>query len=139
MEMVSSELVRNLIEALALVIISLLGYGAKRLVAVGEAYLDTKIGVSKVEQIKGYAAMVVRALEQSPAYREWDGAKKKEIGLVAISNYALKNHIPADPQFCDHVLEEAVQIMKQQQSPLLDVADYLFDVDPSNDVASSEA
>ena len=130
--MVNAELVRNLIEAVALVMISLLGFGARRLVVIGEQYLNAKIGVSKTEMLKGYALTVVRALEQSPAYREWDGAKKKEMGLVALQNYAQQHGIPADAIFFSHVIEEAVKLMKEQQSPLLDMGDYLFDIDPSD-------
>ena len=135
MQLISSDLIQRAIEVIALVIISLLGYGAKQLFSVTEAWLDEKIGKSKVDSFKSYARTTVRALEQSPAYRDWDGANKKEMGLVLLSNYAQAHGIPVDQQFCDHVLEEAVQIMKQQQSPLLDLADFVLDVDPTNNEA----
>ncbi len=132
METVSPELIQKLIEIVALVIISILGYGMKKLVTMGEAYLDAKLGTSKVDLLKGFALTVVRALEQSPVYQNWDGAQKKENALVALASFAQKNDIPVDDAFLDHVLEEAVNVMKSQQTPLLDVGDFLFDIDPTD-------
>ena len=132
MQFVSPELLQKLIEVVALVVISVLGYGLKKLVTIGEVYLDAKLGASKMDMLKGFATTVVRALEQSPAYAQWDGAKKKENALVAIANFAEKNNIPVDNAFLDHVLEEAVSVMKSQQTPLLDVGDFLFDIDPTD-------
>ena len=54
------------------------------------------------------------------------------MGLVAIANFAEKNGIPVDEAFFSHVLEEAVKVMKEQQSPLLSVGDYLLDIDEAN-------
>ena len=129
MEYLSSELIQRLIEVIVLVIISIIGFGLKKLLAYAETYLDTKIGKGRADLLKDFAGTIVRALEQSPAYKDWDGAQKKERALVAIADYADDHDIPVDGLFLDHVIEEAVKMMKDQQSPLLDIGDFLFDID----------
>ena len=135
MEYITPELVQKLIEIVFLIVVSILGYGAKKLVSMGETYLDAKLGAANFGLLKSFATTVVRGIEQSPAYKTWDGAKKKETAMVAIADFADDHGIPVDDAFLDHVLEEAVKEMKDQQTPLLDIGDFLFDIDPSNNEA----
>ena len=80
MQFISPELVQKLIEIVALVVISILGYGAKRLVSMAEAYLDQKIGVSKTDQLKGYALTIVRAFSRARLTQTGTALRRKRWG-----------------------------------------------------------
>jgi hypothetical protein len=54
----------------------------------------------------------VRSLEQNGAFEGLIGADKKELAIVAITQYAVEHNIPVDREFIDKAIEEAVQLMK---------------------------
>lgn len=110
----NQELVTQLILALALAIIGLLGYAGRALVQVGIAYLTTKLGQTNFQRLRDFAGTVVRAVEQSPIYSDLAGEKKKELAIVAVMQFAEKYKLPIDRADIDKFIEAAVQEMNAQ-------------------------
>ena len=54
----------------------------------GLKYLETKWGSEKFAHAKEIAATIVRSLEQTHAYSNLSGAKKKEIAILQVQEWA---------------------------------------------------
>ena len=108
------EIMQQLVLAVALAIVSLIAFAFRSFLALGITYLRSKIGESDFQRIRSYADVVVKMLEQSPAFESFDGAKKKELAILAVLQFAEKNRLPVDRGLCDKVIEAAVQEMNAQ-------------------------
>ena len=109
---------QQLLLALLLMLVSVVGYGLKKGFDVLTAYANVKIGVETTGMLKTFAQTVVRSLEQNGAFKGLIGADKKELAIVAITQYADEHGIPVDRTFIDKIIEEAVQIMNEN-APLI--------------------
>lgn len=107
----NSEYLQQILLALALAVVSILGYGLRQLVQIGIEYLRAKLGESGFLQLRAVADTAVKMLEQSPAFQNFDGAKKKELATLWLLDYAEKNHLPVDRELIDKVIEAAVHEM----------------------------
>ena len=45
--------------------------------------------------------MIVRAIEQSPAYTEWDGAQKKQKAIMSVANWFDSKGLPVTSELID--------------------------------------
>jgi hypothetical protein len=108
------EIYRQLVIAVVLAIVSLLSFAARGLIQVGVNYLQVKLGNAKFDQVKQRALTIVRYLEQSPVYQDFDGAKKKELAMIDLTNFAEKFNIPVTHEDLDKLSEEAVRIVKKE-------------------------
>ena len=103
------EIFQQLILAVALAIVSLIAFAFRSLLSLGITYLRAKLGESNFQRARDYADVVVKMLEQSPAFSQFDGAKKKELAILSVLQWSEKNHLPIDRELCDKVIEAAVQ------------------------------
>jgi len=108
------ELLAQLIYALAVAVIGVIAYALRQLVQLLIAYLKSKIGETNFQRYRQYADVVVKMLEQSPAFESFDGAKKKELAILSVVQWAEKNNLPIDRELCEKVIEAAVQEMNSQ-------------------------
>ena len=108
------EILQQLILAVALAIVSLLAFAFRSLFSLGIVYLRSKIGESNFQRVRAYADVVVKMLEQSPAFETFDGAKKKELAILAVLQFSEKNNLPIDRELVDKFIEAAVQEMNSQ-------------------------
>jgi len=102
---------------MTLVLTALTGFaavGAHKL----DAYFKSKLGSTNYDFLKSLAATVVRALEQSPAYKDFDGAKKKEAAIIQIVALANQYGIPVTTETIDRLVEEEVQRMNDSLGDL---------------------
>lgn len=125
-------IISELILTAALAVISLLAFAARELVQVGIAYLKSKLGQTEFDRLKGYAGIVVKAVEQSPVYKDFAGDKKKELVKVAILQWAQANHLPVDEAMIDKFIEAAVQEMNSQVSSIDWVAGEILSAQPAS-------
>lgn len=63
--------------------------------------------------------MIVRAIEQSPAYTEWDGAQKKQKAIMSVANWFDSKGLPVTSELIDGLIESAVQEMNAEIMPLI--------------------
>jgi hypothetical protein len=112
------EILQQLILAAALAVVSLLAWAMRELIAVGIAYLRSKLGETEYNRLRGYAGDVVKALEQSPIYTSFDGAKKKELAKVAVVQWAKAHNLPIDEALIDKFIEAAVKEMNDQTAQI---------------------
>ena len=82
------------------------------------AWADAQMGVKNFDFLKQVAATVVRAIEQSPAFQDFDPAKKKEAAILQLVELAEKYGIPVEPETIDKLIEEAVQRMNSDLGDL---------------------
>lgn len=108
----TSYILSTLLQALLpLLLTALVGIGSYYLHQFN-AYMSTKAGADHWNFLKSLAATVVAALEQSPAYRDWDGSKKKEAAMMQLIQLAAKYGITIGSEQLSNLIEEAVQLMK---------------------------
>lgn len=113
-DIVSSELVTELISVVALILVSVITYLLKKGVDYLMVYLEVKIGVEKVEMLKAQVETVVSFVEQNPAFSEWGGAQKKEYVLGSLQTFVEKYGLEISYEQLDRLLERAVQVMNTQ-------------------------
>ena len=92
------------------------------IVALAKYYIPmvkARIGESEFLLAKETASMIVRAIEQSPAYQEWDGAGKKQKAVMQLANWFEARTIPVTAELLDGLIESAVQQMNFEIAPLL--------------------
>lgn len=106
--------IQNLLEAAAIALIGIIAYGARALITVGVEYLKTRLSASQYQLLQAFAATTVRTFQQSPAFENLDSEKKKELAIIAVTQYAEGHHLPISRELCDKVIEEAVQVMKTE-------------------------
>ena len=113
-----SELVNQLIylifTALLAALTSAIGLGLHKF----NAYVNARIGPANLDYLKGLSATIVRALEQSPAYRDFDGTQKKEAAILQLVELAAKYGIPVSQETISSLIEEEVQRMNAEVSDL---------------------
>jgi len=110
----NSEILQQLILAVSLAIVSLVFWAIRELVKVGIAYLRAKLGQTNYERLRQYADMAVKAIEQTPIYKDFAGEKKKELARVAVVQFAQKHNLPIDEALFDKFIEAAVKEMNSQ-------------------------
>jgi hypothetical protein len=91
--------------------------------------IKQKMGESQFALAKDTVKMIVRAIEQSPAYSEWDGAAKKQRAIVSISNWFESKGLPITAELLDGLIESAVQEMNSDLGELVTVM--LPEIDPA--------
>ena len=112
------EIFQQLIVAVALAIVSLVFWAFRELVHLGIAYLRTKIGQTNYERLRQFAGTAVKAVEQSPIYKDFTGEKKFELVKVAVLQYAEEHRLPVDGPLFDKFIEAAVQEMNSQMAQI---------------------
>jgi hypothetical protein len=110
----NQQILQDVIYAVALALISLIGWGLRELAMVGIDYLKSKLGETNYNRVRVYAETVVKFLEQSPIYTNFDGAKKKELAKVAVVQWAQEHNLPIDDALFDKFIEAAVHEMNSQ-------------------------
>lgn len=109
-----SELIVQVVMAVALALVGVAAFGLKKLVAVGVSWLEVKIGVDRFAMLKTYTDTIVRALAQSPITKDLIGDAKKELAMSQISQFARSKGFDISPEDIDNLIEEAVQVMKAE-------------------------
>ncbi len=112
------DILSQLILAVALAIVSLVFWALREFIKVGIAYLQSKLGQTNYERLRSYAGMAVKAIEQSPVYKDFTGDKKKELVKVAVLQFAQEHRLPIDDALFDKFIEAAVQEMNSQMSQI---------------------
>jgi len=102
----------------------------KRSEALAVSYVESKIGGNQLAELKGFAQTSVRYLEQSPIFTNFDGAKKKELAQMQVTQYCQSRNIPVTPETVDKVIEEAVQIMNVELGK--PITDWINDQEPAS-------
>ena len=110
------EILQQLILAVALAIVSLVFWALREFIGVGITYLKAKLGQTNYERLRAFAALSVKAIEQSPIYQDFTGDKKKELVKVAVLQFAEAHRLPVDDALFDKFIEAAVQEMNSQMS-----------------------
>ena len=101
---------------------ALTGLAVRGIVALAKYYIPmikVKMGESEFALARETANMIVRAIEQSPAYREWDGTGKKHKAVMQLANWFESRQIPVTAELLDGLIESAVQQMNFEIAPLL--------------------
>lgn len=106
-----AKVLQMLLEAVVLAVVSIGAIYLKQGLAAGVAYLQNKLGSEQFSTLKAFATTAVRSIEQSPIYTDFDGAKKKELAINAIAEWANSKGLPITFELIDKVIEEAVQVM----------------------------
>jgi hypothetical protein len=112
------QLIQNLIVDVVLAFIGFVAFTARGLVQVGIEYLRAKVGDRNFDSLLSYADMTVRFIEQSPAFQELDGDKKKELAIVELLKFCEQNKLPVDRALIDKTIESAVQIMNAEKGKI---------------------
>ncbi len=114
----SSSILSELILAVGLAVVSLFFWGLRQLVQIGIDYLKAKLGQTTFDQVKSYAEIAVKAVEQSPIYKDFTGDKKKELVKVAVVQWAQAHNLPVDDALFDKFIEAAVHEMNSQMTKI---------------------
>jgi hypothetical protein len=112
----------EVVNQLLLTLASILGAAAVALTAPfirkASSYLEVKLGAENYRYAKDLAATIVRALEQSPAWKSFDSVAKKEAAIQQLVHYFAQYGIELSPDTIDQLIEEAVQEMNAELDPL---------------------
>jgi hypothetical protein len=106
----------------SIVATAFVGLMVQAIVALAKYYIPmvkAKLGESEFALARETALMVVRALEQSPAYQTWDGAAKKQKAINQLANWFESRGLPVSADLIDALIESAVQQIKGEVAPLL--------------------
>ncbi len=114
---VPPEVTTQLVQILAGIIGALAVAIAAPVIKKVNSYLEVKLGAENYDYAKRLTATVVKALEQSPAYQNFDGAAKKEAAIHQLVEYFARYNILLDPETIDKLIEEAVQGMNSELTP----------------------
>ncbi len=109
------QLIQNLIVDVILALVGIAAFAARGLVQVGIEYLHAKLGDQNFQSLLGYADMTVRFVEQSPAFQDLTGDKKKELAIIELLKFCEAKKLPVDRALIDKVIESAVQIMNTEK------------------------
>lgn len=109
-------LFQNLLYAVVTASVGLIAFVARGLITIGIEYLKVKVGNEKFTALSMFAQTVVRFLEQSNVFEALDGDKKKELAIVAITQYAEAHNLPIDRELIDKIIEASVRIVKKETS-----------------------
>lgn len=114
MEILENPLV---VEILLVVITALMGlvvFGGRQLITLLNAYLAKKLGLEEYAALKEFAETQVRALMQSPAWKDLASSEKKEMAMVAMYEYTQKRNIAISREQLDALVEATVQRVKAE-------------------------
>ncbi len=111
------ELTTQLLQVVAGILGMLAVALARPVIASVNSYLSVKLGSENYSYAKNLACTVVRALEQSPAYKNFDGTAKKEAAIQQLVALFAEQNIGIDPSTIDKLIEEAVQGMNSELAP----------------------
>ncbi len=114
----SPEILSQLILAVGLAVVSLFFWGLRELVKLGIEYLKSKLGQANYERVRTFAELAVKAIEQTPMYKDFTGDKKKELAKVAVVQWAQQHNLPIDDALFDKFIEAAVQEMNSQMNKI---------------------
>lgn len=101
---------------------ALVGLITQLIVAVAKYYiplLQERIGSEQFALWKETAALIVRSIEQSPAYSEFASQEKKQKAMMELSNWFENRGIPVTVDLLDKLIEAAVQEMKSEIGAVL--------------------
>ncbi len=112
------DILSQLILAVALAIVSLVFWALREFIKIGIEYLKAKLGQTNYERLREYAGMAVKAIEQSPVYKDFTGDKKKELVKVAVLQFAQEHKLPIDNALFDKFIEAGVHEMNSQMSQI---------------------
>ena len=101
-----------LLETALLALVAVLAFGLRGLISLGFKVLERKMGESNFLMLKEFAVTMASSLEQNPAFADYAGEKKKELAIVAITQWCKDLGIPVDVELIDRVIEEAVKHLK---------------------------
>ena len=111
---------QGLLTAVVLAIVALLTFALKKVVTLGQLYLEQKLGSATYNFLKDYAATTVRFLEQTPIFKDFTGPEKKEYAITEVVIWCQQHNLPVDHDLIDKLIEEAVNVMNSVgQPPLL--------------------
>ncbi len=108
------EMVNQLVLTVATLLLTALTGLASLAIHKVDIYFKSKMGAENYDFMKSLAATVVRALEQSPAYKDFDGAKKKEAAIMQLVQLANRYGIPLAADTIERIVEEEVQRMNSE-------------------------
>ncbi len=131
------DILSQLILAVALAIVSLVFWALREFISVGIVYLRSKLGQTNYERLREYAGMAVKAIEQSPVYKDFTGDKKKELVKVAVLQFAQEHKLPIDDALFDKFIEAGVHEMNSQMSQIDWVAGEILSSDNPGLVGST--
>jgi hypothetical protein len=106
--------ITNLLVAAVIALISFAAYAGRKLVDVGVKYLEAKLGSTQFSQISERAETMVRYLEQSPIFKDFDGAKKFELLKIDLIKFAADKGIPLSDADLNKIGEAAVRVVKKE-------------------------
>ena len=112
------KLIQNLIVDVILLLVGVAAFGLRSLIQVGVVYLQAKLGDRNFNTLLSYADMTVRFIEQSPAFQELTGDKKKELAIIELLKFCESHKLPVDRALIDKVIESAVQIMNVEKGKI---------------------
>ena len=114
------QLLSNILLAVVTLVIGLLGYALRELIALGIAWLKTKISAERYEELLVQAGTVVSFLQQSPAWEETSKAELKSFALAKLQQWAIEHGYEFDWSAIDQAIEREVQIMKVELPYILE-------------------
>jgi hypothetical protein len=106
--------ITNLLVAAAVALIGFVAYAGRKLVDVGVKYLEAKLGSTQFNQVSDQAETMVRYLEQSPIFKDFDGAKKFELLKLDLLKFVQVKGIPLTDADLNKIGEAAVRVVKKE-------------------------
>lgn len=101
---------------------AIVGLITQVIVAVAKYYiplLQEKIGNEQFTLWKETASLIVRSIEQSPAFIEFNSEDKKHRAMMELSNWFENRGIPVTVDLIDKLIEAAVQEMNSEIGTVL--------------------
>lgn len=112
-----------LLYAVVIVLLVAAGWGGKALLKIAETFLKNRIGAQNFEMLKNFATVAVRAIEQSPEFKELVGKDKKSIAATMIVDFADANSLPISIDLVECLIEAAVQVMNGEKPDFAEFAE----------------
>jgi hypothetical protein len=109
--------IQNLLVAVVIAIITVIGFAAKKAIVLAGVYLEQKLGLATYTFVKDYVATTVRFVEQTPIFKELTGPEKKAQVMNEVASWCKARNIPVDAALIEKMVEEAVQVMNSFKSP----------------------
>jgi len=117
MEIFENPLVVEILLAVVTALIGIFVAGAHKGINLLEAYLVKKMGLEGYEAAKDFAEQQVRALMQSPAWKDLANPEKKEMALNAVAKWCEDHNVALTFEQMDDLIEAAVQRVKAEFGP----------------------
>lgn len=84
-------------------------------------FMKEKVGETQFALWRDTASLIVRSIEQSPAFIEFTGAEKKQRAMMNLASWFEGRGIPVTVELIDSLIEAAVQQMNAEINPILEV------------------